>query len=389
MSSATVPARAGLAALLAATLFLPMAAGAAGEGRLASEARKASGAPALAAAVITSDSIDVYASGRRRAGSPDRITHDDAFAIGSDAKAMLATLIAQEIERGRLRWDTTIEEVLPDAIATARTEYRAVTIAELLDHRSGLVPLVTRDELVRVPRFRGSVVSQRRQAARWALRQPPVAVPGAATVYSNAGYVVAAAMLERVPRPARAVDRDRDGVILPRPLEQLLQRRLLDPLGMHASFGWPGAARPMDAPWGHEMVDGRLVAVHPADEGNRMPGWINPAGNLSLGTRDFARFVQLHLRGLRGTATLLDTGTFLRMHTPPAGFAYTSGWAVIGENGQQISFHEGNSGLFYAFMIVDAQHDVAAVVVANADTPQVAEAATTLAIRLMQAKVQP
>ena len=374
MSSATVPARAGLAALLAATLFLPMAARAAGEGRLASEARKASGAPALAAAVITSDSIDVYASGRRRAGSPDRITHDDAFAIGSDAKAMLATLIAQEIERGRLRWDTTIEEVLPDAIATARTEYRAVTIAELLDHRSGLVPLVTRDELVRVPRFRGSVVSQRRQAARWALRQPPVAVPGAATVYSNAGYVVAAAMLERVTG---------------RSYEQLLQRRLLDPLGMHASFGWPGAARPMDAPWGHEMVDGRLVAVHPADEGNRMPGWINPAGNLSLGTRDFARFVQLHLRGLRGTATLLDTGSFLRMHTPPAGFAYTSGWAVIGENGQQISFHEGNSGLFYAFMIVDAQHDVAAVVVANADTPQVAEAATTLAIRLMQAKVQP
>jgi len=374
MHSSTVPARAGIAAILAALLCLPTTVRAAGEGRLVSEARKASGAPALAAAVITSDSINVYASGLRRAGARDRVTRGDAFAIGSDAKAMLATLVAQEVERGRLRWDSAVEEVLPETVTTSRPEYRAVTIADLLDHRSGILPLVTQEELALVPRLHGTVVAQRRQLARWALRQPPVAAPGTTVAYSNAAYVIAAAMLERVTGHS---------------YEYLLQHRLLDPLGMHASFGWPGAQRPTDAPWGHEFIHGRLVAVDPAEKANRMPAWINPAGNLSLGTRDFARFVQLHLRGLRGTATLLDPETFRRMHTPPAGYAYTSGWAVIGEDGRQVSFHEGNSGLFYAFMIVDAQSDLAAVVVANADTPQVAEAATALAIRLMQARAQP
>lgn len=374
MHSSTVPARAGFAAILAAILILPTVAQASAEGRLVSEARKASGAPAFAAAVITSDTIDVFASGLRRVGAPDRITRGDRFAIGSDAKAMLATLVAQEVERGRLRWDTAIEEVLPGVMVTARPEYRSVTIADLLDHRSGILPLVTQDELAQVPEFRGTVVAQRRQLARWALQQPAVSPPGTAVVYSNAAYVIAAAMLEGVTG---------------RSYEELLQRRLLGPLEIRANFGWPGAEQREGAPWGHELVGGRLVAVDPADEENRLPEWLNPAGNLSLRTRDFARFVQLHLRGLRGTATLLDSATFRRMHTPPPGFAYTSGWAVIGEGGRQVSFHEGNSGIFYAFMIVDPQYDVAAVVVANADTPEVAQAATALAIELMQSRAQP
>lgn len=374
MISSSVPAGAGFAATLAALLFMPAAALAAGEGRLVSEARKASGAPALAAAVITSDSIDVYASGLRRAGTGDRVTRGDAFAIGSDAKAMLATLVAREVERGRLRWDTTIEEVLPGAASAGRPEYRGVTISDLLDHRSGIVQLITQAELTGVPELRGSVVAQRRQFARWALRQAPVGPPGTTVAYSNAAYVVAAAMLERVTG---------------RSFEQLLQQHLLGPLGIHATFGWPGAGHRSDAPWGHELVDGRLVPADPDDATKLAPEWINPAGNLSLDTRDFARFVQLHLRGLRGTATLLDPATFQRLHTPAEGYYYTSGWAVIGEGGRQVSYHEGSSGLFYAFMIVDPQNDLAAVVVANADTPAIAEAAAALAINLMQAKVQP
>ena len=60
---------------------------------------------------------------------------DDAFHVGSDAKAMLATVIAQEVEAGRLRWDSAIGEVLPDAAATGRPEYRHITITDLLLHR--------------------------------------------------------------------------------------------------------------------------------------------------------------------------------------------------------------------------------------------------------------
>src|SRR5215208_4818109 len=56
------------------------------------------GIPGIAAATITADSVTVYTSGTRRLGSLQRIGRDDLFHIGSDAKAMLATVVAREVE---------------------------------------------------------------------------------------------------------------------------------------------------------------------------------------------------------------------------------------------------------------------------------------------------
>jgi CubicO group peptidase (beta-lactamase class C family) len=189
--------------------------------------------------------------------------------------------------------------------------------------------------------------------------------------YSNAGYVVAAAMLERVTGTR---------------FEYLLQARLFAPLGIHARFDWPAAAD-RNAPWGHALIDGKLTAVDPRDPANRPPEWANPAGNVSMSTGDFARFVQLHLRGLRATSTFLDPGTFLRLHTPIGAYAY--GWGVADLGNRRISFHQGASGLFYALMIVDAANDVAVVVVANSETDSIANVATELALTLIQSRAQP
>ncbi|MFO1399713.1 MAG: serine hydrolase domain-containing protein [Steroidobacteraceae bacterium] len=359
-----------LAAGILGCLALPGTASAdAMQDQLAAAAAEA-GSPALAAGIITSETIEVRVSGVRRLGSPARVAIDDAFHIGSDAKAMLATLIAQEVEIGRLRWDSTLGDVLPDVAAGAREEYRNVTLADLLSHRAGLIPLYTLEDLQRVPPLSGNVRAQRAQFTAWVLRQPPAFPPGTAAAYSNAGYVVAAAMLERVTG---------------RSYEELLQRRLLAPLGIRATFGWP-AEIDRNAPWGHELNGTGLRPVDPRDPDSRIPQWANPAGNVSMSVRDFARFVRLHLRGLRGDCALLQPGTFERLHTPDGEYAF--GWAVADLNGRVVSFHQGASGLFYALMIIDAANDVAAVVLANSDTEEMAMVATRLALQLMASKVQ-
>lgn len=361
----------GRRALLALLALVGAAVQAATPGQMLAAAASAAATPAMSAAVITSTSIEVYTTGVRRLGMPDPVRPGDAFHIGSDAKAMLATLIAQEVEQGRLRWDTTIAEVLPDAMTGARDDYRSVTLADLLAHRSGLIALYTLEDLAAVPALRGSVRAQRLQFVAWAVQQSPAVIPGTNAVYSNAGYVVAATMLERVTG---------------RSYEELLQRRLLEPLGIRAAFDWP-AARDCRAPWGHAQLDGGLVPVDPRDPSSRIPAWANPAGNLSLSTRDFARFVRLHLRGLRGAPGLLQPATLTELHTPHG--EYALGWAVAEVNGRTLSFHQGASGLFYALMIIDAEADVAAVVLANSDTDTIEIAATQLALGLMQSKVQP
>jgi CubicO group peptidase (beta-lactamase class C family) len=244
-----------------------------------------SGAPGMTAAVITSDSIEVFASGLRRADRPQRVTKDDAFGIGADAKAMLATVIATEVEAGRLRWDTTLGEVMPEIAATGRAVYRTVTLAQLLNHQAGLPQLLTQEDLVVVPRLRGPVVLQRVQFVRWAVRQQPLAPPGTAVLYSNAGHVVAAAMLERVTAQR---------------YELLMQRRLFAPLGITARFEWPAAGGRRRQPWGHLFVAGEAAPVDPDDPSTQFPEWLNPAGNVSMNARDFGRFVRLHLRACAG-----------------------------------------------------------------------------------------
>ncbi|MCC7461136.1 MAG: beta-lactamase family protein [Gammaproteobacteria bacterium] len=345
--------------------------GAATPEEMLAEATRVAGTPAMTAAVITSTSIEVYTHGVRRLGGSQHIEARDAFHVGSDAKAMLATLVAQEVEQGRLRWDTTIGEILPEAVSGAREDYRDVTVADLLAHRSGLIALYTLDELAAVPALHGNVLAQRLQFTSWVLQQPPAAPPHTMAVYSNAGYVVVAALLER---------------ITGRSYEELLQRRLFAPLGIVAAFDWP-AACDRRAPWGHALIDGSLRPVNPRDPAFRIPSWANPAGNLSLSTRDFARFVRLHLRGLRGVAGLLQPASFTQLHTPQG--EYALGWAVAEVNGHLLSYHQGASGLFYALMIIDAEADVAAVVLANSDTDAMELAATQLALGLMQWKVQP
>lgn len=351
--------------------FLPAISLADAEPGMIEEALADSGAPGLAAAAITSDRIEVGAAGRRRADRPTEIDPADSFHVGSEIKAMVATLVAREVESGSLRWDTRLVEVLPDVAILARREYWGVTISQLLQHRAGVIPLLSIDDIARVPRFRGSVVQQRLQFARWALRKKATARPGTETAYSNGGYIVAAAMLERVTGKS---------------VEVLLAQKLFAPLGIRtARFDWPATSQLNGQPWGHEATPAGYLPVSPLEPGARLPEWANAAGNLSLSTGDLARFVQLHLRGLRGQSNYLSPQTFRILHTPVDGYAM--GWAVQDIEGQPtISHHAGGSGLFYAVMVVVPDLDRAAVVVVNADTPALEEAAYGLAGRLL---VQP
>ena len=71
------------------------------------------GLPALAAAVVKDGAIvTAGAVGVRVHGTDIKVTIDDRFHLGSDTKAMTATLAAMLVEEGKLRWDSTIGEVL-------------------------------------------------------------------------------------------------------------------------------------------------------------------------------------------------------------------------------------------------------------------------------------
>src|SRR5688572_15703480 len=77
--------------------------------------RAASGAPALAAAAVSGDRVlELAAVGSRRHDLVDPVGPDDSWHLGSNTKAMTATVLAGMCEEGLLRWDLTLAEALPE-----------------------------------------------------------------------------------------------------------------------------------------------------------------------------------------------------------------------------------------------------------------------------------
>jgi D-alanyl-D-alanine carboxypeptidase len=333
---------------------------------VASQLRADSGAPGVAVGWVTSDRIITSVDGVRRADRPERLPPSDRFHLGSNAKAMLATVIAMAVEDGYLQWNTSIADVLTELApyGAMDEEFRQVKLEDLLAHRSGLKALADPKELSEVPAFDGSPVEQRAQFSAWVLNQERGAEYGT-YLYSNAGYAVAAAMLERA---------------MGKSWDELMQGQLFGPLGIKATFGMP-AARGKAQPWGHQIIGGVAQPDDPDAMDAMVPEFLKPAGHVSMSARDYGKFVQLHLRALRGRPDLLKAQSFAELHRPRG--QYMAGWQFSDFNGVATEEHQGSLGTFEALVIMQPERDRAAVVLINA----FGDGVTTNAIYLAAARL--
>lgn len=313
--------------------------------------RSATGIPAISAAVRRLDTSDVgtAVSGHRRAGEPAAVTSADRFHIGSNTKAFTSTAIAHLVESGVLSWDSTIESVLGDQLPVDQT-YRDVTLRDLLSLRGGTPPVITFDDTIPYLGFPGSVTEQRAAIAGAILSQPRIYQPGQ-TVYSNASYVVAAAMAEHA-----------SGVAW----EDLVQDSVLAPLGITAEFGWPGQDG-SDQPWGHADLDGDgvLDSLDPLGP-LQFPAPFSPAGNLSMTMSDLALFGQQHFLALSGLSSNLGltSAEVLAMHDSQ-GFPLAMGWTDLTQFGGFGEGWIGSTDLFTTILLIDRDRGLVISVGAN------------------------
>jgi CubicO group peptidase (beta-lactamase class C family) len=330
-------------------------------GRALADARIAADLPAVAGVqVMTQGEIVAHAFGLRQAGDDELVGPDDHFHLGSNSKAITATLLAILVEEGTLSWSRTLAESVPEWASTMAPGWRTVTLRQLLTHRAGVAPFTTPAEILGVPAGvnTGAPSAQRRAFARWLLERPVAGRVGEFG-YSNAGYGLAAAIAEQATG---------------QPWEQLLQEKLFTPLGIPASavrMGWPGLAG--GAPWGH-LSNGRRWTPHaPTDRRVlAVPAALAPAGDLSLTMAAYGRFLQLHLRGLAGQDGLLRAATVRELHRPDGGYAL--GWGIQVEGSGAIHFHEGSAGTFHAVTLLDPRRGIAVATVTNAGGDRAADA---------------
>lgn len=260
--------------------------------------RRAYHVPELSYAVVDGRVVlEIAALGRHAVHLPDTATLADRFHIGSNTKALTAFVAARCVEQGKLRWDTRLFELFPEWQAGSRPAYQSITLQQLLSHRAGVAPFQGFDDPV-IPAFRGSHAELRRQFGQFVLTLEPVPLtPEEPFVYSNAGYTLAALMLEKATG---------------RTWEQLVQRVLNHDLKLNAGLSVPDNQTRPDT-WGHQLENGQLRAVPYSPTAHLE--YTEPAGDLNFTLPDYVRFVQLNLNGLAGQPRYLRADTYRRLHT--------------------------------------------------------------------------
>lgn len=287
--------------------------------------------PAVAGAVVRDSGLEaIGVVGVRRKGESVPVTPNDLWHLGSETKAMTATLFAVLVERGFIDWGSTVAEVFPEMVAEFHPEARKVTMLHLLGHRAGLPPNLDWRSLDAT----GDVRRQRREAVRRALAEAPLSPPGSQYEYSNLGYVVVGAAIENR---------------LDTSWEEAMRELIFAPLGMEsAGFGGTGTPGELDQPWGHTEHG---VPVNANGPGVDNPPVMGPAGRVHCTLGDWAKFVADHLRGARGgSPTLLQAESYTRLHTPVSGGNYAPGWIVVSRDwgGGVVLNHAGSNTMNFA-----------------------------------------
>lgn len=254
-------------------------------------------------------------------------TLNTRFRIGSITKQFTSLLIYQLMESG----DLSLSDTISDYLNYYRNDTgNKVTIAELLNHRSGIPDLS--DEFSE--RYERNSYPTREFVEMFAsgdLANPP----GERFRYSNAGYYILGAILEQ---------------ITGRTYSELLQERIFDPLGMKNSFYVNDMSVILQKAYGYRRKEGTDGAIMNA-------ALLDPSVAFSFGgiystVGDLYKWDQALYTNL-----LLTEASRQQMFTSPYGDTYSNGWINYpvkvpnGEDSFTVTMHQGSingySGVIY------------------------------------------
>jgi len=258
------------------------------------------------------------------------VTPDSRFAIASSSKVVLAMTVLSLVEDHQLALEVPISTYLPE-LASAATDVGDVTLEQLLSHTSGIQP---EDYAGGISCADGDDLGAHVLALRGRTLE---SLPGAVYRYSNLGYVVVGAVIERVTGTR---------------FEQVVHTRVLVPAGM-ATAGYgpaPGDIAGLE-------VDGPSPPCRA----------IYPTGGLRVSTREMG----LLLRALLpGSGVISDASlAALQSARTPLGTgpddAYGLGMGTTRYRGVSVYTHMGSMPGFSSAWVTLPEPGFAAAVLVN------------------------
>lgn len=306
--------------------------------------------PGMAAAVVRGNQlVAAGAVGLRQLNSDAVVTLDDKFHHGSISKPMTSMLI----DRGKLRWDTTVAHAFPEMLDKIQPGYANATIEHLLLHRSGLPSDRSQGPELNsaISSLKGDIKDQCKEMVEIVLQRPPVAPIGSKFVYANFGFCVAAAMAETATGES---------------WEDMMTKMIFQPLAMQsAGFGPHSRPDEIDQPRGHVGLGAEIKPARPTADNASCMG---PSIRVHCNVADLTTFGHIHLRYAPPVSKLLSRATFVRIHTDQLNQNYGLGWSISSPDWArgELHSHTGTNGMYYSALYVVPQRNLAVAIALNA-----------------------
>ena len=275
-------------------------------------------------------------------------TAETLFQAGSISKPVAAAAVLRRVEKGELALDRDVNDYLKSwkLPESPLTEKQKVTLARILSHSAGLTVhgfpgYAAGDPIPTVPQVLDGVPPANTEPVRVETE------PGSKWSYSGGGYTI-----------AQLVMTDTSG----RPFPELARSLVLGPAGMiHSTYEQPlPPAKLRLAATGYRS-NGEAV------EGKRHTYPEMAAAGLWTTSEDLARFGIAIARSLRGDpGSLLSEEMARRMVTPSIG--QTGLGLFIDKHGKETYVgHQGSDEGFIAYLLMDSDKGLGAVVMTNSD----------------------
>ena len=332
--------------------------------------RIANNIPSIAYGVIRNDSVVVInAVGYRDILTKDPSQPDDCYNIGSNTKSFTGFLAAKMVEDNLINWDTKFFDLYPELKSESNPAYYNITLKELLSHRARLINFegVSEATLI-IDKYKKNIKDslswpeKRYYLIKEVLKCEPLPPYGECKrSYSNAGFIAAALMLEKVTGQSW----------------ESLMTKLSKDLNLGIHIGSP-IDLGIDQPKGHinpKLWGGINKEIPVQDEQRQMPGVFyeylqlcTPSGNISINVNDFLKFLQLNINGINGENNYLKSETYRQIFTTYP--SYSMGWWIEPEE-SLIYSHRGSNSMFNSFAGISPEKKIGIVVMMNACNDEV------------------
>lgn len=323
------------------------------------EGRKAASIPGMAVAVLQGGKVVFERGfGVRELGKKDPVTPSTLFRLASMTKPLTSLMVAALVDEGKFGWDTPVTRIFPSFAVGDPELTRRMTVQNLLCGCTG----IPYDNLGTDFEYAG--VTPEAALARMSDLAPTTGF-GEAYQYSNAmiaaaGYVAARALHPKKPLgPA---------------YYEAMRAKVFDPLGMKATTFDVGAVKRADHASAHDRSPAYEMLATPFPA-TAWTGPLDPSWGAWSNVRDLSRYLAMEMgkgktpEGKR----VVSEANILKRREPQARSgdvtSYGLAFALETYRGVQVLGHPGAVWAYSSDLFFLPEHDVAAVMLSNVDSP--------------------